>query len=205
MEKELQSWNEYHGLREEIRIADSLNYQIMGILIGAVSLILTTGVAQSKPSASIAAFLCSYVVTYPGYRLLQGNRRRIWRISTYMRIFLEPKLDSVKWETRLSKQSKILLPPRTQRPSSLISQNEWFIITLLNIVAGLAAITYILKTGYNPAGKSVSALGIVFVNLFLWHKTSAEEKALRRDGDIENKFTELWELVLAKENQKSDL
>ncbi|MFM9088143.1 MAG: hypothetical protein ACKOPT_08380, partial [Cyanobium sp.] len=66
MEKENQIWNEYHSLREEIRVADSLNCQIMGIIIGAVALILATGVGQAKPSARVMAFLCSYVITYPG-------------------------------------------------------------------------------------------------------------------------------------------
>jgi|LakMenE18May11ns_1017448.scaffolds.fasta_scaffold9893922_3 hypothetical protein len=179
MEKENQIWNEYHSLREEIRVADSLNCQIMGIIIGAVALILTTGVGQAKPSARVMAFLCSYVVTYPGYRLLQGNRRRIWRISTYIRTFLEPNLGFVKWETRLSKQREISTDPsRAQQFSTLISQNELFIITLLNSVAGTAAIIYIWKLEYGLTAKIVSGLAIVGLNWYLWIKTSRQEKHL---------------------------
>jgi len=206
MEKESQIWNEYHSLREEIRVADSLNCQIMGIIIGAVALILTTGVGQAKPSARVMAFLCSYVVTYPGYRLLQGNRRRIWRISTYIRTFLEPNLGFVKWETRLSKQREISTEPhRAQEFSTLISQNEWFIITLLNIVAGTAAIIYILKLEYSLEIKIVSILALVGLNLYLLIKTSRQEKALRRLGDIEKEFIKSWELILKDEHKDSDL
>lgn len=202
MEKEIQIWNEYHGLREEIRLADSLNYQIMGIIIGAVALILTTGVGQAKPSASVVAFLCSYVVTYPGYRLLQGNRRRIWRISTYMRTFLEPNLASVKWETRLSKQSKISTQP--QGLSTLVGQNEWFIITLLNIVAGFAAMVYILiKLKYDPWIKVFSSLLVILLNSIVVIKTSRDEKALRRLGKVEDEFIKSWRLVLDGEAVES--
>ena len=206
MEKESQIWNEYHSLREEIRVADSLNCQIMGIIIGAVALILTTGVGQTKPSARVMAFLCSYVVTYPGYRLLQGNRRRIWRISTYIRTFLEPNLGFVKWETRLSKQREISTEPRrAQEFSTLISQSEWFIITLLNIVAGTAAIIYIWKLEYGLKAKIVSGLAIVGLNWYLWIKTSRQEKALRRLGDIEKEFIKSWELILKDEHIDSGL
>lgn len=206
MEKENQIWNEYHSLREEIRVADSLNCQIMGIIIGAVALILTTGVGQAKPSARVMAFLCSYVVTYPGYRLLQGNRRRIWRISTYMRTFLEPNLGFVKWETRLSKQREISTQPRrAQEFSTLISQNEWFIITLLNIVAGTAAIIYIWKLEYGLTVKIASSLAIVGLNWYLWIKTSRQEKALRRLGDIDKEFIKSWELILDDEHIDSGL
>lgn len=200
MEKENQIWDEYHSLREEIRVADSLNCQIMGIIIGAVALILTTGVAQAKPSARVIAFLCTYVVTYPGYRLLQGNRRRVWRISTYMRTFLEPNLGFVKWETRLNKQREISTQPRREHDfSTLISQNEWFIITLLNIVAGAAAIIYIPKLEYGLMEKILPSLAIVGLNLYLWIETSRQEKKLRRLGDIEKEFIKSWEFIKSRE------
>ena len=43
MDKENQLLHEYESLRSEIRTADSLNYQIIGIVVGAVAVLLTTG------------------------------------------------------------------------------------------------------------------------------------------------------------------
>ena len=205
MEKENQIWNEYHSLREEIRVADSLNCQIMGIIIGAVALILTTGVGQANASARILAFLCSYVVTYPGYKLLQGNRRRIWRISTYMRTFLEPNLCFVNWESRLSKMGNNLTKHGSEQWfSTRISQNEWFIITLLNIVAGIAALVYgVLELSCPLLLKLACCLLIVSLNCYLFYETRRQEKALRRTGEIEVEFINSWKLVLEEEHNAS--
>ena len=85
MDKDTQLWNEYESLRDEIRSADSLNYQITGIVVAAVATLLTTGFTQADATIRLFVFLCAYIVTIPGYRLLQGNRRRTWRISTYLR------------------------------------------------------------------------------------------------------------------------
>jgi len=71
MDKQSQLWNEYQHLRDETRGADSLNYQIMGIVVGAVAAILTTGVSQEEPVARLLVLLGCYVVTIPSYRLLQ--------------------------------------------------------------------------------------------------------------------------------------
>ena len=107
-----------------------------------------------------------------------------------MRTFLEPNLGFVKWETRLNKQREKSTPPgRAQESSNLISQNEWFIITLLNIVAGMVAIIYgVWKLEYGPIAKIASSLAIDGLNWYLWLKTSRQEKALRGLGDIEKEF-----------------
>jgi hypothetical protein len=46
MESQTQLWNQYQNLREEIRGADSLNYQIMGIVVGAAAALLTTAIRE---------------------------------------------------------------------------------------------------------------------------------------------------------------
>lgn len=96
MDKQTQIWNEHQHLQDEIRAADSLNYQILGIVVGAVAAILTAGFSKVDSGLRFFIFLCVYVVTIPGYRLLQGNRRRIWRINTYIRTFIEPEFEYIK-------------------------------------------------------------------------------------------------------------
>ena len=80
-----------------------------------------------------------------------------------------------------------------------------FIITLLNSVAGTAAIIYIWKLEYGLTAKIVSGLAIVGLNWYLWIKTSRQEKALRRLGDIEKEFIKSWELILKNEHIDSGL
>ena len=52
MESQAQLWNQYQNLREEIRGADSLNYQIMGIIVGAVAALLTTAIKEGDSLVS---------------------------------------------------------------------------------------------------------------------------------------------------------
>jgi len=200
MDKENQLWNEYQNLRDEIRGADSLNYQIIGIVVGAVAAILTTGVSQEEPVARLLIFLCCYVVTIPGYRLLQGNRRRTWKISTYIRVFLEPNLEFINWETRLDNQRKKATSESARQAfSSLIGTNEWFIITLLNLMAGGAAIFYaILQLNVSFIGLPLAylqiglAITVIALNSWLIASTAQQERELRRLGKVEQSFLKSW-------------
>lgn len=75
MDKETLLWNQYNVLRDEIRGADSLNYQIMEVVVGACAAILVAGFNQANPLLRCFISLCIFVVTYPGYQLLYSNRR----------------------------------------------------------------------------------------------------------------------------------
>jgi hypothetical protein len=103
MDKEQQLWNEYAVLRDEIKSADTIKYQIMGFVVAAAAAILVKGFDQANLFARSFIVMCVYIVTFPGYRLLLANQRRTWRNSTYMCVFIEPKLDYINWESRLSK------------------------------------------------------------------------------------------------------
>jgi len=125
MDKQTQLWNEYQSLRTEMTQADTLNYQTMGGVIAVSGAILTAGFNQVDPSLRLFIFLCIYSITIPGYRLLQGNRRRIWRISTYIRTFLEPNFEFIKWESRLDLSRELKkIKNEKQSSSSLVDENE---------------------------------------------------------------------------------
>jgi hypothetical protein len=193
MDKDTQLWHEYESLRSEIRNADTLNYQIIGIVVGAVALLLTTGFREPDPISRLFIFLCVFVVTIPAYRLLQGNRRRTWRISTYIQVFIESQLESIQWESRLQKQVKFADKGTRQFFSSKAGMNEWFIISVINTLASLLAVISGLlqiKTELLIHLGGIAIIGIV--NLWICIVTSRQEKSLRRDGKIEQGYLQSW-------------
>jgi|GEM_PF-2916040 hypothetical protein len=209
MDKQTQLWNEYQSLRSEMTQADTLNYQTMGGLVAVSGSILTTGFNQVDPSLKLFVFLCVYSITIPGYRLLQGNRRRIWRISTYIRTFLEPNFEFIQWETRLEKSRRLKTTSQRQSLSSLVGTNEWFIITLLDTIAGIGSVIALIQL-YSSSQNLWCIAGIVAVVLFnfLWVcNTLNQETKLRRLGTVEQNFLGSWQILAEsdlRETNKND-
>jgi hypothetical protein len=198
MDKETQLWNEYQNLRSEILQANNLNYQILAGVIAVTGAILVAGFNNHNSPQQFFIFLCIYAVTFPAYRLLCGNHRRIWRISTYICVFLEPEFDFINWETRLDK-ARQLANSNPNTLSSNLLKNEFLVIFLLNSVAGISAI--IALKVHQPVG----ILFIIALNVFLTSYMILEEKKLRRVGDekqrsgnlgkVRRDFMESWEKV----------
>ncbi len=194
MDRDTQIWNEYQSLREEIRGTDSLNYQILAIVVGVSAIILAMGFTQADPLVRFFIFLCVYLITIPGYRLLQTNRRRAWRISTYIHIFLERRLEFVNWEMRLDAlQAPGELESGRQPFSSLPSTEEWLILSALNSFAFFAAIFMGLRQSELPFTTQViiTVIGCVW---WLGHllRTSRQEEELRRHGKVEEDYLRAW-------------
>jgi hypothetical protein len=204
MDKETQLWNEYQNLRCEILQANNLNYQILAGVIAVTGAILVAGFNNYNSPQQFFIFLCIYAVTFPVYRLLCGNHRRIWRISTYICVFLEPEFDFINWETRLDKARQLAnLNPNTL--SSNLLRNEFLVIFLLNSVAGISAIIALLSSQADQLVQLVSVLFIIVLNVFLTSYMFLEEKKLRRVGDekqqsgnlgkVRRDFMKSWEKV----------
>ena len=205
MDKSAQLWNEYESLRDELKSADSLNYQIVGLLVGAVAAILTAGFTQTNPMARLAIFLCVYVVSVPGYRMLQGNRRRIWRITTYMQVFLEPQLEFINWATRVDKQRR-KARDRSERRflSSLVSMNEWLIVSAVNSLAALAAIcSGLLVINSTALVRVAGIVAVVVWYAFLLITTARQEKDLRRLGRVEQAYLQYWTEIRDEESNEN--
>ncbi len=194
MTKAEQLWGEYQSLREEIRGADTVNFQVLGILVGAAALILTAGFGQPKPTSRLLMFLCIFAVTIPVQRFLEGNRRRVWRISTYMRVFLEGGLQHVHWETRLAAQHvKAQERKEAKKLSSWISTNEAHVILTLEGIAVLAALSTLSARQETDLSLNVLGGAAVFL-LFvarLWMVTRVEQ-ALGRGGEVESLYLKSW-------------
>jgi Na+/melibiose symporter-like transporter len=143
MDKQSQIWEFYQSLRSEMLEADKLCNQLLSIQSAATAAILSAAFSQQNETFRFFILLSVYVVTIPCYRLIHSNRRRTWRISTYLIVFLEPELDqSVSWETNLLPQTNetIRLNKSTKKlPSSLIHRNEWIIVCGMNLIATLLA------------------------------------------------------------------
>lgn len=195
-EKGEQLWNQYKVLWDTMQQANSLNYQVLGIVAAATAAILTTGFAnidKLDPDTIAFIFAAVYIVTIPSYRLLQGNRRNIWRISTYLRVFLEPQLDYAKWETHVSIQRHLHGKRRSWWFSSLVTTNEWFIIFLMNSAAAMAIIFLGLgRMQISPTAQIVGIATVIMGNLFLSVITWIQEKNLRRGGKVEDNFYQSW-------------
>jgi hypothetical protein len=209
--KEDQLLKEYLMLRDELKSADTLKYQIMGIMVGAVGAILVASFNQTNFLVRSLIVLCAYIITIPAYNMLLGNMRRTWRIATYMRVFLECKdaLKYIKWETRLSQQRDKAENKKAQNSfSSLAGKNEWLLATLLNSIAGIIALASLTiysldcyrshiekELPYFPRELYFSWSLILFVlalNLFLNIYNYRQEVAVRRRGKIEQNFYNSW-------------
>lgn len=196
-------WNHYKDLRDELIHADSLNYKIIGVIIGAVAAIFNVGLFKgSGLSDQILIFLTVYVITISGFELLKGNRKRTWRISTYMRVYLEPRIPDVKWETRMHMTRKEQSAGQYGSSSTRVCYNEWLIITLLNWITGAAICAGLIQIensftiiGYAPdltLFKTVCIIVIVLLNVLLYFTSSASEVALRRLGSVEQTNLTAW-------------
>lgn len=147
-DKKDELFNEYKMLREEIMEADKLKYQMFGFVMTAVAAIIATGFSSpADPHLRATVFLVSYVFTIPAYQNSWINRRRVWRITTYMRVFLEPKFVHTNWETRLFKFEKLESAKPVGWRRKVLSPffyNERSIYILLTIVVtGAIAFTLI--------------------------------------------------------------
>jgi uncharacterized membrane protein len=183
-------------------------------MVGAVGAILVASFSQPNLLEKSLIALCAYIITFPANEMLLGNMRRTWRISTYMRVFLETEdaLKYIKWETRLNDQRLKAQNEKVESSySSLLGRNEWLLTTLLNsIVAIIALISLTLyaweyyeawianEQAYFPRGLYFSCFLVLLIfvlNIILYVYNTRQEIALRRLGKVENSFHESWSKI----------
>src|SRR5690349_21946316 len=92
----------YQSLRAEISQADNQNYHVLGFAVAATAALVTAGISQESAADRSVVFALVFLVTWPCQRLLQGKRRYIWRIASYLRVVVEPQLGDVNWETHVN-------------------------------------------------------------------------------------------------------
>ncbi len=156
----------YKELRAEILQADAQNYQVLGFVVAASAALITAGVGQDRPADRAVVFGLVYLVTWPCQRLLQGNRRRLLNVAVYLRTVLEPQLDGIGWETDLARLRRSGRRARTHL--SLVENDEWLVIAVLNAVAGVCVTVLGILPAHLPVvDKAFLAAGVLLGNLGL--------------------------------------
>lgn len=209
MDDKTELWNLYKQLKEEIIQSDTRNNLLLTIIISATGAILSLGFSQ-KGIERPWIILCGYVFLIPIYGILYGNRRNIWRISTYLRVFIEPKLKEIKWELRLDKLGKIEKMECKQLTSGIIT-NEFKLVTALSLIILIALfVSFVHQILYLSKIESFTfnfefwnslvslLLGVILFSVF-YKKSKKSEKDLRRTGQIEKCFYESWETIKHEE------
>jgi uncharacterized membrane protein len=73
--------------------------------------------------------------------------------------------------------------------------NEWFIVTMINLIAGAATIFSLMGLSEdNPVSKwrIIYIAGVILFNVWLIFVTARQEKDLRRLGKVEQDFLNSW-------------
>ena len=220
MENKTQLWNLHKQLKDEITLSDTRNNQIKVLLITASGAIFGLGLKQDYLERPLI-LLGVYLIVIPLNRILTGNRKDIWRISTYLRTFIEPKLDEVKWETRLYEQGNKAMPNERGIFLNEANSNEFDLVKNISLLTlGFIFINLLVLIGiyYNidifPDKElkdeksillniSISAIAFVIgtiIHLTRIRKMGKESKGLERLGTYEEYYLKSWEKI--KEEEK---
>ena len=189
----------YELLTQEIQAAESQTYQVVSVGAGAIAAILAAGFNQRDHVLRLFMFLTSYLIIFPMVRLLSGNRSRIWRIATYMRVYLEPELPGVQWQTHLARSAAL-------RPgSTFIIGSQMMIVQLATAVVGavvfidLCILAKWTGASFLPGmgsfdGFAATAAGAAAVanGAVLWYEARIERNS-RRGGPVERSWLQSWE------------
>jgi hypothetical protein len=183
----------YQQLSEEIAAADTRNYQLIGVVIAAVVALLAA--AFGKPPEDQCWILMSvYAVTIPGRFLFEAGRARIWRVASYLEIFVEPELQLVKWQERLNKRSNF------QNLRTNVIRTEGWLISGLDVVAGLLVIATALGIKNQRTSIAFVAGAIVFM-LHSLIQGSLTHGRFDRKGTVHRANQESWRALKKLEDE----
>jgi hypothetical protein len=193
----------YELLTQEIQTAEAQTYQLVSIGAGAVAAILAAGFNQQDDVLRLFMFLTPYLIIFPVIRLLSGNRSRIWRIATYMQVYLESELPSVKWQTHLAALAM------KRRPSTFIIPSQMLVLRFATLAVALAIFGNLCKIEHwNPASfiphsgsfkwtALAVAVAVVLINIQIVRYQTKVERDLRRDGAKHREWLRGWEELRA--------
>lgn len=94
---------EYEELRKEILSNFTLGIQILGGTVTFVAVIMTLGFSEAIKSylARAALFFVGEAIAFIGLNQTMSLAHSTFQIASYLRVFTEPELKYVRWETRL--------------------------------------------------------------------------------------------------------
>ena len=200
---------QYETLRNEILEANKSNNQILIVTVGFVGGVLSF--CSSQVDEFYYGIISIYFVTFLAYRILYGNRKKIWRNASYMAVFIEPELKKIKWETRLNNLKTKMEPRRKSSFTSLSTENDFYIVNALNIIALVFLVFKYVDSGYfksfadnylelNFITYYISI--ILTITLFTWSFKC--NKLNRRNGKNHQDFLDGWNEIKSAEKSKDN-
>jgi hypothetical protein len=150
LDLEKQYLAEYGYLRQEILDADRAIYQVLGFVLAASGLLFARAFDLENPAQGALILAIIQVFALPCHLLLRANRKRIWRIATYLRIFVEPNLPGVQWETDLAALRAKGAPKTMARFSTRVIGTESLVMVMISVAAVLAETLILLSQSSFP-------------------------------------------------------
>lgn len=191
----------YESLRNEIHIASSENLRLMMWMAGICGAVMYFCITKQFYPGLVIVFVISWV----GLRVCNGNRKRIWRIASYLEIFLEPRLEKhgVCWETHLHS----LTNPGASGPgySSGIVRTEFWWFNILNLLA-LGAMLFVMDEEYTQTGCDCAFINVWFFSAILLMITFLlysidNQWRVTRHGKVHRQMRQAWKQYFGEEMQ----
>lgn len=108
---------EYKFLRTEIEAIWSQTYTTLNFLLAFIGLVVAAVFSKDINAFDrVAVLLGVSIMTLAGYFIIPVHTVRVWRITTYMRHALEPRLHGIAWETRLAARDAALRKTNIKNP-----------------------------------------------------------------------------------------
>jgi hypothetical protein len=102
---------EYKTLRDEILVAQGRRLQTVSLTVGIFGVIFSivantllgtnTPIPDTQLAIAIGGGIALYGIVIPGLIMTANLQRSIQRIGSYIRIFIEPRIQGLNWENRL--------------------------------------------------------------------------------------------------------
>lgn len=87
---------EYNSLRKEISNTHNHQQSMFIFTLSAVGAIASFALQRNEPDI----FLVAYFVLFPTSAFFHNYSRRIMRLSTYIKVFIESEIEGINWEFR---------------------------------------------------------------------------------------------------------
>ncbi len=161
---------------------------ILSILLPSTFAIIGASIAtNTRPFLGVLTGLAAAANSFFGGELLNSCDRAMWRIGTYSRMRLAPKLPNWKWETHMAQLGGKLAG------STTISRQCRLLIFLQ-----VAGIIYALNRACDFSGTARIGVvcTIIIIGSFLLVKTYHEQRRYRRGGSFEQELKKEWAISI---------
>lgn len=182
---------EYQMLQDEIASNSSLVAQVFIFSVTATAALIGYGIE----AGNWLVFLAPFAVLLPSMWFIASQLEATVRIATYIRLFLEPDVEGLNWETRLA-----ALRCSACRPDSKYTVSITGIYGGVGVASLILAWAYVEKNTFNVVSLAVATalLGGLLI-LFSWTC-----RRCMRSSTFEQ-FTRAWTRVREDECLDPDL